>query len=1021
MKNQSNINQEVVNDQKSSKRQLCAASYTTSPVPNKVYTLGQPQAFVFFPGWSITNGACGPTSYSITANGGPAVAPYFSIIGPPTRNIYYWSDRISDVGVKTIRLTGVSTHGGNTAYTEFTITYLNPCPAIAPTYTSTLGPQSYYVNDPADFYQIPAFTYNSNGVDCGPISYQLFNGAYGAPDPVFTFITANTTLVVFGSGTYLVGPPFVNYQLIIRGTMSNGLYAEYMIIFNFAIDCNKNQVVPQSDITETYFIYDPDKVITSSFTAVFDGFCPGVTSYSCKFGNNSACSTSSKIIFDPVTATLNIVTTNVETDVSTFIVYIIGSTPAGIIGTRTLTINIECDCRCADITSTPIGFLGEYDIMNSTQNTHTIFNAAWLTTMSICSFSYSFLDVDTGLPISPSIFSNDASQNLLLHTSKLVPPKFYTINVTGCLHPLVCDTQQMTINITDQCATAVISPNTPPDAIYTTSDPSQLLSFSQWTSTPAFCIYYDYVLTLDDNITVPTFAILNNATRQITVYTNDISQRGLRNVTLKGTLTQNNHAVVYFMVQVKVSCAQNVIGPAASGLLATYQYNITKPTWQIQYNDFEDLTQGDCGPFVWSAWYNSSLGQGPLILNFQEFIDNEDCVFPINYTYPIVTYLKDVVDGTQVQSKFLKINANDKKLAYNPDHNIIIQARVKNVNDTAFGQLKIPIRLVPINNAAPKFKVPLSDVEITAGNTMSYDFSDLYDVDSDKPSVLKCDISFAAQILKGSYPSFDIITDNSTALGTYKIRVTLIDDNPAPLQKMYELRINVIPPIPPKANVSMVVTDQQMISKDLTANLKSINMQGKAEIQFSQAVKVPKDYWQINQDILSIQILDDNGKVRKDVNFTWSSSDQLKVSFKSNGYFVERSTGLLRNDGIQILILHFNQAATRALIAMGGSAANAFSSIMYGTLIMNLILSASLQYLWGMISVVQMIVHMPLLNVDFPANAMFFYSLLMDMSTFDVLPTSTVEDEVFTFSDQETFQNFQLMDIFQFKSIDAIL
>ena len=56
-----------------------------------------------------------------------------------------------------------------------------------------------------------------------------------------------------------------------------------------------------------------------------------------------------------------------------------------------------------------------------------------------------------------------------------------------------------------------------------------------------------------------------------------------------------------------------------------------------------------------------------------------------------------------------------------------------------------------------------------------------------------------------------------------------------------------------------------------------------------------------------------------------------------------------------------------------------------------------------MISVVQMIVHMPLLNVDFPANAMFFYSLLMDMSTFDVLPTSTVEDEVFTFSDEETF------------------
>eukprot|EP00347_Sterkiella_histriomuscorum_P006656 403351936 len=520
MKNQWNINQEVVNDQKTS----------------------QPQAFVFFPGWSITNGACGPTSYSITANGGPAVAPYFSIIGPPTRNIYYWSDRISDVGVKTIRLTGVSTHGGNTAHTEFTITYLNPCPSIAPIYPSTLGPQIYKINCPAVYIQFPAFTYNSNGVDCGTLSYQLYNEAHGASDLVFTLIQANRTIKVYGSDAYLLTTPFANYKLIIRGFMSSGLHTEYAVIFQFAIDCDYDRVIPQSDITETYFINDPHKIIPNTFTTFFGSHCNGVISYSCKFLNNSDCSTSSSILFDTANANLKIY----------------GYTNSGKFGYRTLTINIESICRTAVITSQPIGFVGQYDIMNSTLNLHQVFNVAWTSDKPTCTFSFSFLDVDTGLLISPSIFSNDASQNLLLHTSKLVPPKFYTINVTGCLHPLVCDTQQMTINITDLCATAVISTDTPPDTVYTTSDPSQLLSFSQWTSTPAFCIYYDYVLTLDDNITVPTFAILNNATRQITIYTTDKYQVGNRNATLKGTLTQNNHAVAYFMVEIIASPDQNL-------------------------------------------------------------------------------------------------------------------------------------------------------------------------------------------------------------------------------------------------------------------------------------------------------------------------------------------------------------------------------------------------------------------------------------------------------------------------------
>lgn len=43
--------------------------------------------------------------------------------------------------------------------------------------------------------------------------------------------------------------------------------------------------------------------------------------------------------------------------------------------------------------------------------------------------------------------------------------------------------------------------------------------------------------------------------------------------------------------------------------------------------------------------------------------------------------------------------------------------------------------------------------------------------------------------------------------------------------------------------------------------------------------------------------------------------------------------------------------------------------------------------LWGMINVMQLIVHMPMLNVQFPSNAVLFYSFIIDISNFNIIPT----------------------------------
>lgn len=74
---------------------------------------------------------------------------------------------------------------------------------------------------------------------------------------------------------------------------------------------------------------------------------------------------------------------------------------------------------------------------------------------------------------------------------------------------------------------------------------------------------------------------------------------------------------------------------------------------------------------------------------------------------------------------------------------------------------------------------------------------------------------------------------------------------------------------------------------------------------------------------------------------------------------------------------------------------------MYGNLAINIAMSASLQMLWGMINVMQLIVKMPLMNVTFPANAVTFYTFITDIASFDLLPMDKINSVIFHFTDEK--------------------
>lgn len=52
---------------------------------------------------------------------------------------------------------------------------------------------------------------------------------------------------------------------------------------------------------------------------------------------------------------------------------------------------------------------------------------------------------------------------------------------------------------------------------------------------------------------------------------------------------------------------------------------------------------------------------------------------------------------------------------------------------------------------------------------------------------------------------------------------------------------------------------------------------------------------------------------------------------------------------------------------------------------LNLFFAGSMSFLWGMMYALQLIVHLPLVNVYFPANAKLFFEVITKIATFKLL------------------------------------
>ena len=65
-----------------------------------------------------------------------------------------------------------------------------------------------------------------------------------------------------------------------------------------------------------------------------------------------------------------------------------------------------------------------------------------------------------------------------------------------------------------------------------------------------------------------------------------------------------------------------------------------------------------------------------------------------------------------------------------------------------------------------------------------------------------------------------------------------------------------------------------------------------------------------------------------------------------------------------------------------------------GNFVINIVLSGALTFLWSMINCVQIVAHFDLVNITMPANAQFLFKILVQIATFNILPTESLIEQI---------------------------
>ena len=254
----------------------------------------------------------------------------------------------------------------------------------------------------------------------------------------------------------------------------------------------------------------------------------------------------------------------------------------------------------------------------------------------------------------------------------------------------------------------------------------------------------------------------------------------------------------------------------------------------------------------------------------------------------------------------------------------------------------------------------------------------------------------------------------SASIGTYHVEFSLFDDSSSsPIQNEYlihikieELLVEDEPPIVVQEYIHEITVrneEQKVIVSETEApsfTLSEINQVGMLTVAFTQRLRIVEDKSKINDEVFELKIVPDETNEQDEIyfNFSWyvtsfeSFSMNIQIEFSdvyviSDGLnrdklvaTVKNSTYFFSGDNLQSIIqdtseeikvprmmpnTEFTAVFNNINEAMGGVS----NAAMVSNFAVNLLLQGSMSALWGLLHSMQIIAHLPLVNISMPANA----------------------------------------------------
>ncbi|TNV87623.1 hypothetical protein FGO68_gene4551 [Halteria grandinella] len=645
---------------------------------------------------------------------------------------------------------------------------------------------------------------------------------------------------------------------------------------------------------------------------------------------------------------------------------------------------------------------------------------------------------------SSSLTFNAASRTLSVQTSDLTKAGIYNFTLQGSLTVGgVIERVWFLIDVINPCPFATITVSAPAsNQIYGVSAQSQQIDLPQYSSseTSSLCGAWNYQSSIirDKDGT----QLVMNAPNNPFTWTGPNTLSALAST--KAIVDAGPYSITTYAYQGTFS--------TQTMMSTTFQVSFSGCIVSSIFPNPLDLT-GSSPDTTKEVEY--TIGESAVKVFTKPFVENNVCGYAMTYQLDVMGYesipsfISYRLDGqsggeisiyTKSRQDFINQSQYTIRVTASLSQSII------GITDVLTSTLSIPLTLVVQNTGSPLFKSTLPDYTVNAGAKKSLPLPAYEDPDDEDSIIFSIDFGMVFRFISGSYPRYTISAPESEKNGTYIVTVTLKDDNPSPKSSTYTFSIIIvekvaeeIQPVTPTTNQTSPLASvtngnsssifQKPIKKTvISANpvpikvsFASMQSSGIATIAFNQPLLVPKVFAIIEVDVLKIRVLagrdSDESLLRiaswQVVDFTPSQlkiqivfenplyisknnyKDDLEVIFLNGEYFISQETLVtIKKDTTltkQIPRLLSKDSATTLLTSASGGSQASMNSIVIGNLAMNIVMSASLQYLWGMINVMQLIIHMSQFNVQFPSNALFFYGLIKDISNFDVVPDSIKE------------------------------